>query len=224
MGCDGAPRYGVRQVMAMRRTLLPVLAMIVAAGTACGSSGGGGAGAPSTPAATVTATATTTVTTTAPTPSATEPTTHGPRAVVEAFYDAVNARDYRTAWRLGGKNLGRTYNAFVAGFADTAHDRLQVRGVSGATVSVDLWATRTSGATVHYKGTYVVSGGEITHGRMTLMAEPGQGGGTPSQPAGGFVHPGAFCSPVGATGVTDRGTPMVCSTTASDSYARWRHR
>ncbi len=36
------------------------------------------------------------------------------------------------------------------------------------------------------------------------------------------VHPGAFCAPEGATGVTDRGTPMVCGTTAaSPDRARW---
>jgi hypothetical protein len=36
------------------------------------------------------------------------------------------------------------------------------------------------------------------------------------------VHPGAFCSPQGATGVTSAGTPMVCSTKPGDSRARWR--
>jgi hypothetical protein len=37
------------------------------------------------------------------------------------------------------------------------------------------------------------------------------------------VHPGAFCSPAGAQGVTTRGTPMTCKTSATDSRARWRH-
>ena len=38
------------------------------------------------------------------------------------------------------------------------------------------------------------------------------------------VHPGAFCSPKGATGVTTRGTPMICKTTSQDARARWRAR
>lgn len=38
------------------------------------------------------------------------------------------------------------------------------------------------------------------------------------------VHPGAFCSAVGATGVTSKGTPMVCSTKPGDDRARWRSR
>lgn len=36
------------------------------------------------------------------------------------------------------------------------------------------------------------------------------------------VHPGAFCAPVGARGVTDRGTPMTCKSTATDPRNRWR--
>lgn len=36
------------------------------------------------------------------------------------------------------------------------------------------------------------------------------------------VHPGAFCSPEGAYGYTDRGTLMHCTTKPTDPYARWR--
>jgi hypothetical protein len=39
----------------------------------------------------------------------------------------------------------------------------------------------------------------------------------PSQPV---VHPGAFCAPQGATGVTTAGTSMVCGP-ASDGRNRW---
>jgi hypothetical protein len=45
-------------------------------------------------------------------------------------------------------------------------------------------------------------------------------------PSQQIVHPGAFCSPVGATGVTDAGTPMVCSATSANgtpyTQPRWR--
>ncbi|QEU88753.1 PASTA domain-containing protein [Streptomyces viridosporus] len=44
----------------------------------------------------------------------------------------------------------------------------------------------------------------------------GSGGGS-----AGTVHPGAFCSPSGATGVTKAGTPMVCRP-GSDGRNRWR--
>ena len=41
-----------------------------------------------------------------------------------------------------------------------------------------------------------------------------------ASPGQGIVHPGAFCSPVGATGQTTDGTPMVCGP-ASDGRNRW---
>lgn len=44
----------------------------------------------------------------------------------------------------------------------------------------------------------------------------------PLPPARGSVHPGAFCSPEGATGHTSAGTLMVCSKTATDHRLRWR--
>jgi len=36
------------------------------------------------------------------------------------------------------------------------------------------------------------------------------------------VHPGAFCTPAGATGVTSAGTAMVCRTSPTDLRLRWR--
>ena len=36
------------------------------------------------------------------------------------------------------------------------------------------------------------------------------------------VHPGAFCAPAGALGATEKGTPMVCRTSATDTRNRWR--
>jgi hypothetical protein len=48
----------------------------------------------------------------------------------------------------------------------------------------------------------------------------------PPPPAQNVVTPGAFCSPVGATGVTSAGTPMVCSATSANgtpyTQPRWR--
>jgi hypothetical protein len=43
-----------------------------------------------------------------------------------------------------------------------------------------------------------------------------------TKPPGTFVHPGAFCSPVGATGHTSTGTLMRCTLKAGDARARWR--
>lgn len=45
----------------------------------------------------------------------------------------------------------------------------------------------------------------------------------PAQPLDeGTVHPGAFCTPDGAIGVSKDGDSMVCTTTSTDSRDRWR--
>jgi hypothetical protein len=50
----------------------------------------------------------------------------------------------------------------------------------------------------------------------------GSSGSGSSSSSGQVVHPGAFCSPEGAQGVTSAGTPMTCKTSSGDSRARWR--
>jgi hypothetical protein len=55
------------------------------------------------------------------------------------------------------------------------------------------------------------------------LAAPPTPTSTPAPPGDrGLVHPGAFCSPDGATGHTSAGTPMRCTTTSTDSRNRWR--
>ncbi|MFC5958652.1 PASTA domain-containing protein [Streptomyces pratens] len=46
------------------------------------------------------------------------------------------------------------------------------------------------------------------------------GGSTGGSGSAGVVHPGSYCSPPGATGVTKKGTPMVCGP-GSDGRDRW---
>ncbi|WP_331449214.1 PASTA domain-containing protein [Streptomyces prasinus] len=46
------------------------------------------------------------------------------------------------------------------------------------------------------------------------------GGSTGGSGGVGVVHPGSYCSPSGATGVTKKGTPMVCGP-GSDGRDRW---
>ncbi|MEU2789537.1 excalibur calcium-binding domain-containing protein [Streptomyces sp. NPDC007100] len=112
-------------------------------------------------------------------------------SVVEDYYAAVNARDYRRAWDLGGKNLNGSYDAFVAGFADTAHDTVRVVGASGGTVTVTLEAEQRDGSVRSFAGTYTVRGGTITAADIRAVPgpSPSSGGGTgssypPGPPAG----------------------------------------
>jgi hypothetical protein len=54
-------------------------------------------------------------------------------------------------------------------------------------------------------------------------AQPAPQRSTAPATGGNVVHPGAFCKPAGATGVTVDGTPMVCGP-ASDGRNRWHSR
>ena len=72
----------------------------------------------------------------------------------------------------------------------------------------------------------IIALGWVTFYNQNLKAKPNPKATTnppppPSPPPDeGVVHPGAFCSPPGATGHTSKGTPMVCGP-ASDGRDRW---
>lgn len=84
-----------------------------------------------------------------------------PSQTVLQYIDAINERNYRTAWELGGRNLGGSYDHFVAGFADTAHYSVTIVSVSGDVVSLRLASRGVNGMTQHYEGTYTVRDGVI---------------------------------------------------------------
>ena len=92
------------------------------------------------------------------------PTT--PAGVVQAYFAAINAHDYRKAWQLGGDHLTPSYSQFVAGFADTVSDTVSdtvdVGSAPGEVVGVLLTAVQKDGTTMYYTGTYTVRGGVIT--------------------------------------------------------------
>jgi hypothetical protein len=81
---------------------------------------------------------------------------------VRAYYAAINNHRYARAWRLGGRNTGETYHAFVSGFATTARDTVTIQSVSGDVVTAQLVADQTDGTVKTYQGSYTVEGGVIT--------------------------------------------------------------
>jgi hypothetical protein len=87
--------------------------------------------------------------------------------VVRAYFDAINAGEYRRAWDLGGKNLGGSYTAFAAGFSDTLHDTLTINSAHGTVVDVSLDAEQTDGSHRDYSGTFTVHNGIITTAHLT---------------------------------------------------------
>ncbi|MFI6033128.1 hypothetical protein ACIBBD_02885 [Streptomyces sp. NPDC051315] len=90
-----------------------------------------------------------------------------PGTTVTRYFEAINARDFQTAWELGGKNFHPDYASFRAGFATTERDVVTINSVEGDTVSVDLRAELTDGTQESYSGTYTVVDGVITAASMT---------------------------------------------------------
>jgi serine/threonine-protein kinase len=83
-------------------------------------------------------------------------------ATVRAYYSAINHHRYARAWRLGGRNTGETYHAYISGFAGTAHDTVTIQSVSGDVVTGQLVAQQANGTVKTYQGSYTVEGGVIT--------------------------------------------------------------
>ncbi len=109
-----------------------------------------------------------------------------PDAVVMAFFDAVNHKDWPRAWQLGGRNLSASYPAMIHGFAQTAHDDVTITATRGAAVQVLLVAEQADGTTRTYHATYQVTGGVIRHGRAALRGSGGR------QPADYFALAGIW--------------------------------
>lgn len=95
-------------------------------------------------------------------PSGTPVAPAQPVDVVLSYFAAINSGDYKAAWSLGGSNLGGSYAAFAAGFADTVRDTVTVVSVQGASVKVALVSLQRDGTQHTYHGSYTVSGGVIT--------------------------------------------------------------
>ncbi|WUH88710.1 hypothetical protein OG900_38730 [Streptomyces sp. NBC_00433] len=101
---------------------------------------------------------------TGPRPSPTA--TLEPQQTVQRYFQAINAKDYRTAWDLGGRNLDPSYSSFIAGFATTATTSVTVQSVTGHVVAVQLSTQDKDGSTHEYHGTYTVDDGVITAGHL----------------------------------------------------------
>ncbi|MFD4600666.1 hypothetical protein ACFWPQ_21870 [Streptomyces sp. NPDC058464] len=91
----------------------------------------------------------------------------GPGGVVTAYFAAISARDYQTAWALGGKNLDSSYDSFVSGYSTTAQDTIAIVSVTGTKVRLTIEALQTDGTTHSYDATYTVQDGVITSGTAT---------------------------------------------------------
>ncbi|UGQ11963.1 hypothetical protein LO772_35290 [Yinghuangia sp. ASG 101] len=131
-----------------------------------------------------------------------------------------------------GKDTGKDTNTTTGGGGSTTG------GGTGGTSSTTGGSTATGGSSstggagtggsAATGGTGTSTGGSTsatggsTGNTSTTGGTGTTGGGNGSTGGGsvGSVHPGAFCAPAGATGVSSTGKPMVCGP-ASDGRNRW---
>jgi hypothetical protein len=90
------------------------------------------------------------------------------RTIVEEYYKAIDAKNYRAAYRLwGGEGgaSGKTYSRFRQGFAQTAHSRVvtdapvngdAAMGSVYVDVPVEVFATLKNGRKQHFRGDYTL--------------------------------------------------------------------
>ena len=97
------------------------------------------------------------------------PHVSSPSAVVQAYLAAINQRDWRRVWNLGGKNLGQTYRQMIAGYRYTSKVVITAIKVRAGAVTVRVLAYETTGAVQTYQLSYLVSGGTIIAGQETLL-------------------------------------------------------
>jgi serine/threonine protein kinase len=93
-----------------------------------------------------------------------------PRAVVEAYFNAINNHNWPKVWQLGGKNLSSSYASMVAGFRKTGLDVITRMTDDGDAVAVRIRAYETTGAMQVYALSYTVTASVITSGHKTLIA------------------------------------------------------
>ena len=93
--------------------------------------------------------------------------TRTPAATVRAYVAAINNKDYRRAWNLGGRNTGGSYQSFVQGFSTTARDTATIVSVAGNVVTARISARQADGTIKTYQGTYTVEHGVITNFNIT---------------------------------------------------------
>lgn len=93
-----------------------------------------------------------------------------PAAVAQAYYAAVNQRDWPRAWQLaGGKSRDygtAAYRQWVGGYSCTVKDHVTRITVKGSSLLVFVRALETGGVIQDYKFSYVVRHGVLTQPRM----------------------------------------------------------
>jgi len=86
-----------------------------------------------------------------------------PGGTVQAYFAAINAKDYQRAWQLNTVvHHKQNFQQFQQGYAGTAEDTVRIESTNGAVVTAQLIATQTNKTVKTFEGTYTVTDGVIT--------------------------------------------------------------
>ncbi|WP_067821555.1 hypothetical protein [Nocardia inohanensis] len=97
------------------------------------------------------------VVTAAPVTTTTPPAADPYAAVVVAYFDAINRKDFATAWQLGGRKIDNgDWDHFVHQFDTLAKDVVTVYPTGGSTVYMHLDAYQNDGGVLRFDGYYVI--------------------------------------------------------------------
>jgi hypothetical protein len=93
-----------------------------------------------------------------------------PRVVIDSYFAAINHRHWRKVWRLGGENLGQSYDAMVDGYTSTARDVIQSIAVVGNHAYVVVRAREVDGVAQLYQMYFLIQNGVIVRASQLLLA------------------------------------------------------
>ena len=122
----------------------------------------------------------------------------GPRAVVDSYFAAINQRDWRRAWRLGGESWSPSYRDMIDEYASTEQEVVRVMSVDGNQAIVRVRAYQADGKVQVYQMFFVVQDGMIVHATQQLLTtvtdSPGGPDGRPARPPGSATKPDSAAS------------------------------
>jgi len=100
----------------------------------------------------------------------------GPRAVLNSYFAAINNRDWRRVWRLGGENSSPSYRKMVDDYSSIDRDVVRAIRVTGDHAVVRVRAYDADGQYQLYQMYFVISDGVIVRATQQLLTtEPDSG-------------------------------------------------
>ncbi len=94
-----------------------------------------------------------------------------PAAVVESYFTAINEREWKQAWRLGGEHLNPSYRDMMAGGESSGFDAVRSIRIVGDHAIVRLRARQSDGTTQIYEFDFVIRDGIIVRGSQHLVED-----------------------------------------------------